>query len=421
MINQTTLQYALAHADDDVRQLALKGTREEGVDMTAALQQIQGRRKARTKLPSWAGRDDILYPTHLSMEQCSSEATARYKAAIAASLTSRTDVDTVLADITGGFGVDFAFMAPHFRRAVYVERSEELAALVRENCRVLGINADVRCGDGVDFIHRLATGHDDDFLRQKSPGGVTLLYADPARRDSKGGRTYGIGDCTPDVLPLLGEMLAKSRYVMLKLSPMLDWRKAVADAGAQHVEQVHIVSVGGECKELLLLLSKAGTDTPQLICSCDGSIFTCRLDEALASSAALRQTAAPAAGMFLYEPDAALMKAGVFDLIAHRYAVRPLAHNSHLFLSHKQVDDFPGRAFVVTAVSSMSKQSLQKDVLPLQQANITVRNFHLTAAQLRAKLKLRDGGPHYLFGSTLSDARPVIIVCRKSPPLFTLT
>ena len=264
-MNEATRQFALAHADDDVRQLALKGCKDADVDLTAALQQISGRQAARRKLPSWAAIDDIRYPVHLSMEQCSSEETALYKKRIVASLAPLAPLVPLapsppsrkLVDLTGGFGVDFAFLCQDFDEGVYVERQAELCAIAHHNFKVLGLaHALVVNAEAETFLHRMEEH-------------VSLVFIDPARRDTRGARTYGITDCTPDVLPLMDELLQKADYVLLKLSPMLDWRKAVSDVGAEHVVQVHIVAMGGECKELLLLLSAKGCPQPLLVCTND--------------------------------------------------------------------------------------------------------------------------------------------------------
>ena len=396
-MNEATKQFALAHADDDVRQLALKGCRDAEVDMTVALQQINGRQAARSKIPSWAVLDDIHYPVPLSMEQCSSEATARYKALLVAT-SSPTGTYRKLVDLTGGFGVDFAFMAENFDESVYVERDETLCAIVYHNLQVISPAKSLTCSvvnaEAEEFIHRMEEH-------------VALIFIDPARRDNRGARTYSISDCTPDVLPLIEELLAKADHVLLKLSPMLDWRKAVDDVGKEYVEQVHIVAVGGECKELLLLLSAKGSLQPQIICSNDGQQETFRLF-------GNTETAEPQPPQnYLFEPHAALMKGGFFGELAQRYGVAPLAPNSHLFTAPEMIEGFPGRAFRITAMSTMNKQELKEKVLPLKQANISVRNFPMSAIALRKKLKIKDGGDHYIFATTLADNSHVLLLCNR--------
>lgn len=428
-MNERTKQFVLAHADNDVRQLALKGCRDTEVDFPVALQQISGRQAARGKIPSWAAIDDIRYPIHLSMEQCSSEATARYKARLVELMSPMGPMRPIgpnspyrkLVDLTGGFGVDFAFLCRLFDEGVYVERDEALCAIAHQNFHVLS--------DEVEPFHFFVVNAEAEEFLHRMEEHVTLIFVDPARRDKHGARTYSLSDCTPDVLPLMDELLRKSDYVLLKLSPMLDWRKAMADVGSEHVEQVHIVAVDGECKELLLLLSAEGSQQPLLVCSNDDQQETFALKAGKAPDSASKtnltgktsltsetnttSTTWGNAPFFLYEPNAALMKGGFFEELAQRYAVRPLAPNSHFFTSDKLVDNFPGRIFRVTAMSTMNKQELKEKVLPLQQANISVRNFPMSVDALRKKLKLSEGGSNYLFATTLADGRHVILICQK--------
>ena len=397
-MNDATLQYANQHADDDVRQLALRGCKDKNVDMVLALQQIRGRQSARRKLPSWAAIDWLLYPPQLNMEQCSSEATARYKAMLCQRLLAEAALPCpTLTDLTGGFGVDIAFMSAHFHQATYVERNTALAATAAHNLRLLGSNTSCVCADA------------EQFLAAMQP--CTMIYADPARRDNSGARTYAIGDCVPDVLTLSQQLLTKGRYVLLKLSPMLDWRKAVADLGEQHVSEVHIVAVDGECKELLLLLTNQDCGQLRLCCANNDSCHWLTASDL--SLPAAPPAAHITAGDCLYVPDATMMKAGCFTWIATRFGVAPMAHDSHLFVASQPVASFPGRAFTVTAVTTLNKRELRHTLAGLTRANIAVRNFPLSADQLRQRLRVADGGPDYLFGTTTADGRHVVIVCHR--------
>ena len=383
-VNQSTLDYIRQHADEDVRQLALRGHKCLDVDLQYALEQIAGRQKARTKLPSWAAIDGIVYPPHLSMEQCSSEATARYKASIAGK-------GALFVDLTAGFGVDMALISQGFQKAVHVERQPQLCAISSENLRLLGLNhIEVVCGDGVAYLHTMR--HAD------------LLFIDPARRDVHGGRTYDISDCTPNVLEILDEMLEKADRVMIKLSPMLDWRKAVADLGK--VNEVHIISVDNECKELLLILSK--TKKPlRVFCVNNDECF--EVIEGISS----QPRPLPQDMRYLYEPNASVMKAGCFDLIEQRFGVVQLERNSHLFVSDKEILGFPGRQFLIEKRTSMNKRELKATLADVDQANITVRNFPMSVAELRKRLKLKEGGDVYIFATTISDEGHQLLVCRK--------
>ena len=383
-VNQSTLDYIRQHADEDVRQLALRGHKCPDVDLQYALEQIAGRQKARTKLPSWAAIDGIVYPPHLSMEQCSSEVTARYKASIAGK-------GALFVDLTAGFGVDMAFISQGFQKPVHVEQQPQLCAISSENFRLLGLNhIEVVCGDGVAYLHTMR--HAD------------LLFIDPARRDVHGGRTYDISDCTPNVLEILDEMLEKADRVMIKLSPMLDWRKAVADLGK--VNEVHIISVDNECKELLLILSK--TKKPlRVFCVNNDECF--EVVEGISS----QPRPLPQDMRYLYEPNASVMKAGCFALIEQRFGVVQLERNSHLFVSDKEILGFPGRQFLIEKRTSMNKRELKATLADVDQANITVRNFPMSVAELRKRLKLKEGGDVYIFATTISDEGHQLLVCRK--------
>ena len=391
-MNQATIDFIREHAEADVRQLALQGTKNPEVDLTFALEQIAGRQKAKTKLPSWAAVDGIVYPPHLSMEQCSSEQTARYKALIAGK-------GALIVDLTAGFGVDMAFMSQGFQKAIYVERQAPLCAISSENFKLLGLNhIEVVCADGVEYLHQI--DHAD------------LIYLDPARRDNHGARTYGIADCTPNILELRDELLKKADRVMLKLSPMLDWRKAVEDLG--HVNEVHIVSVDNECKELLVILSKEEKPL-KLFCVNNDQVFEGDQGDWLneRSIAEIRVPVPMSSQAYLFEPNASIMKAGCFTLLEQRFNVSQLDKNSHLFVSDKDCSDFPGRRFTIEKTTSMNKRELKAALAGIDRANITVRNFPLSVAELRKRLKLKDGGDLYLFATTIAGRQHQLFLCRK--------
>ena len=386
MIDQATLDFIQQHRTDDVRRLALQGAKYPEVDMHDALEQIAGWQKARTKIPSWAACEGLVYPPHLSMEQCSSEATAIYKARIAGK-------GRLFVDLTAGFGVDAAFIARGFQQAVTIEQQANLCAVTAENYKRLGLNhVEVRCGNGADYLHTME--HAD------------LIFIDPARRDEHGGRTYGIADCTPNILGLREELLHKADRVMVKLSPMLDWRKAVEDL--KTVSEVHIVSVDNECKELLLVMTET-TKPLQVFCINDDQEFVFSPDLTQSPS----QLPMPSSFHFLYVPNASIMKAGCFGELAIRFQMAPLDKNSHLFISDREVPDFPGRCFVVDKMTSMNKRELKEALTGIRQANIAVRNFPLSVVELRKRLKLQDGGDIYIFATTVADKGHQLLICHK--------
>ena len=393
-------EFIREHRHDDVRQLALQAARYPDIDMQQALQQIAGWQTARTKLPEWAATDGIIYPPRLSMEQCSSEATAKYKAKVLDPSPS-----TVI-DLTGGFGVDFSYMARGFQKAVYVERQPHLCEAARHNFQLLGLeNTEVVCGDGVEYLKNLPSPF--------HPPSPLTIYLDPARRDENGKKTYAISDCTPDVVALKDLLLEKAGRVMIKLSPMLDWHKAVDDLG--EVVEVHIVSVDNECKELLLVLAKNPAAPLRVVCANIRHDTETELFEFFPSNDNLSIPLFPALRErdFLYEPNASIMKAGCFAEVAHRFGVQPTGSNSHLFLSPQFIPDFPGRKFQIEKVTSMNKKELKHVIGGLTKANITVRNFPLSVAELRKRLKLADGGDTYIFATTLGEKDHVLLITKQ--------
>ena len=397
MKNEATIGFVQEHREEDVRKLALQARRDSDVDLPWALDQIQGWQTARRKLPSWAAIDGIVYPPHLSMEQCSSQQTALYKCSIMDRLPEGSHEK--LVDLTGGFGVDFAFMALRAQRAVYVERQEHLCETARHNFGLLELShATVIHADAEDALQDLDT----------KPAS-TLLYLDPARRDSNSARTYAITDCTPNVLELKNQLLKTADHILIKLSPMLDWHKAVCDLG-EHVAEVHIVSVANECKELLMLLSADQRGEPVIHCVNDGQalIYSPGEDNLPAAIADGKNAA------YLYEPNASVMKAGCYGVLTQRFPVRALATDSHLFVSDDLIEDFPGRRFAITTITSMNKKELGRALKGISQANVAVRNFPMSAVDLRRRLGLKDGGECYVFGTTDASGRRLLFLCEKA-------
>lgn len=398
----TTAEFIREYRERDIRQLALQANRFPDVDMPYALDQIQGWQIARRKLPKWAACDGVIFPPHLSMEQCSSEPTAQYKLNLAMEWAERVGHASRMTDLTGGFGVDFSFTSCAFAAATYVERNEQLCHIVEHNLPLLGLdNATVVCADAVEYLSTVEP--------------QTMLFLDPARRDEHGAKTVMLADCTPDVVQLLPKLFEKSRFTMLKLSPMLDWHKAVDDLQGT-VREVHIVSVGGECKELLLVLSTVVESELKVYCAdlstaSDTSslfVYTPGSSAPVVNSKLKTQNS-----KFVHEPNASIMKAGCFDELALAYGVSPVSRNSHLFLSDEPVEDFPGRSFVVECVTTMNKGELRKALVGIEKANIATRNFPLTVAELRKRLKIKDGGDVYIFATTTAEGEHLLLISRK--------
>ena len=506
IMNQATQDFIRQHQDEDVRQLAFLGSKYPEVNMPFALDQIRGRKMAHVKLPRWASIEGIIYPPHISMEQCSSEQTALYKAELAARLlglsvsssenekecekasnshfskicefASEGAVDSEFAknedtckkqqiltecdkyvnksegepneedfseeiefvDLTGGFGVDFSYIASRLGvKSMYVERQAHLCEAAKENFGRLGLkNAIVKNGDGIEVLHSFALKKDDAASESlgiteeqsrsllKTSLGLKLIFIDPARRDDAGNKVVSLKDCTPDVTLLQEEMLSKADYVIIKLSPMLDWHRAISELS--HVREVHIISVNNECKELLLVLSARNMGEMEassadgevkhagnlrIYCVNDAQSFVC--DELDMESSSVR-IAPPVLEemLYLYEPNASLMKAGCFSVLSERYGARMLSKNSHLFVSMEPIEDFPGRSFRIIAISSFNKKELKRYLSGIAKANIATRNFPLSVAELRKRLKLKDGGETYIFATTLSNESHVLVITEKA-------
>ena len=401
--NEATRLFISQHANDNIRTLALAAHGKPDIDLPFALDQIAGRQSARKKLPSWHAIEGIIFPPHLSMEQCSSEATALYKQSLLERLVCQDGGISSFADLTGGFGVDFSFLASRFGKAIYVERQQRLCDIATHNFKLLGLTqAEVVCDEAESWLKTIPR--------------VDLIYLDPARRDAHGARTFAIADCTPNVVTLKSLLLEKAGKVMIKLSPMLDWRKAVSDLGEENVSEVHAVSVNNECKELLLVMTPEKAEAIEIVCvdirSNDGEVK--EVKEVKDNTESRRNIFDYSVFSTLYEPNASLMKIGCFDMIAERFGVCQVSANSHLFVSDHEVKDFPGRSFHILGITTMNKHEMKDALADIKSANITVRNFPLTTAELRKKLKLKDGGDVYIFATTFEDNQHRLIICKKA-------
>ena len=346
------------------------------------------------------------------MEQCSSEQTALYKANLLEELSGShaPSSSTRFVDLTGGFGVDFSFIARNFTHVTYVEQQEQLCKVAQHNFKVLGLSH-------VEVVNTDST----EYLHQMQP--VNVIFLDPARRNEQGGKTVLIEDCSPDVLTLEKELLEKADTIVLKLSPMLDWHRAVNELNVigNVVREVHILSVRNECKELLIVLQKeepqsdttmASIPKLRIVCMNDGEVVSYYEEDTAGILPSILSTA-PTAGQYLYEPNASLMKAGCFALISRRYEVSALSANSHLFVSNSLIEHFPGRSFRLVAVSSFNKKELRRTLSAIKKANLAVRNFPMSVADLRKKLKIKEGGTDYLFATTDANNNHLLLLCAK--------
>ena len=396
MLNNPTQQFIREHRTDDVRKLAL-ASHPKDVNIQYALTQISGWQAAREKLPLWADTDGIIYPRHLSLEQCTSQYIAQYKASVVEKLIGK---DFKMADLTGGFGVDCYFISRSASSTCYNEMSDELCDIALNNYKVLQ-----RSDIAVTY------GSAEDFIAHQEEDSLDLIYLDPARRGNAGQKLISISDCQPDAVALHHDLLRVSRYIMLKLSPMLDISRAITEL--RHVSCVMVIGLEGECKEITLLIQRDFDGEPTIEAvdiNADGTPGMTVSSAKSAENTLPLPIAAPEQlqpGTFISEPSAPYMKSALFHTIAAQTGTSLLHSDTHLYWSKTQPECFPGRIFRLEGIIPFDKRSLSS--LIKTQANLSVRNFPGTAPQLKKSLKLKDGGPRYLIASTLADDKHVLL------------
>ena len=389
-MDNITKQFIREHLNDDVPTLALKKA-PVGTDFSLALRQIEARQLLQKKVPEWSQNEDLLFSPRLSIEQCSSEVTARYKAAL---------IDgSAFADLTGGLGIDTYYInqAHNFSQAHYVEPQAALCDLARHNFATL--KADIKVWNETA----------DAFLNH-CPA-LDGLYLDPSRRDVHGHKTVSIADCTPNVVAMQDTLLQTASQVMVKLSPMLDISRALDEL--HHVKAVHVVAVNNECKELVFIIERGFSGHPTVHCA---NLLTAQPTLSFTfdqeHNSPLRLAEVPM--RYLYEPNAALMKAGGYKWVAAHYGLLKLHRNSHLYTSDTLLPDFAGRVFEVEDWAVFNHKVKNVLLADVSRANVAVRNFPLSVEELRKTLKINDGGEYYLFATTLRDERKILIKTKKS-------
>ena len=448
-------EFVRKHLNDDVNKLALSKFPEE-IDKQFVIRQIQARQVLSKKLPSWAENDELIFPKKLSLEQCSSELTAKYKALllstnphespqkisadscilvdekvstnqhkstrmISADSCELVDEKTILVDLTGGMGVDTSFLSDNFDKTYYVEMQEELCDIARHNFKILNKNIEVVNDNAEHFL----TTCDE----------VDCIYLDPARRDEYGRKMVSLHDCSPDVAELQDVLFEKAKAVMVKLSPMLDID--IVKKELKNIKEIHIVAVRNECKEILVILGQQTLPIAhgsQLIATDLRENWNFSFTEDEEQNA--EWTLADKVGRYLYEPGAAFMKAGCFKLLSQKYNLDKLHRNSHLYTSDVLVPDFPGRIFEVINVVPFDKKAKKEITSRCQQttdngqqtleessklkaqssrlkASVATRNFPLSADELKKNLGLQDGSEFYIFGTTMKGEKKVVVLAKK--------
>ena len=401
-MNTATLDFIESHLKDDVRQLALQKFSDD-VDKMLVLNQIEARQLLSKKVPSWASNPDLLFPKHLSIEQCSSELTAKYKASII------SGGDTFV-DLTGGLGIDSCFLSEKFKTAYYVENQKELCNLAEHNFDVLGRKIMVVNSDAESFLSK---NHSFD-----------LVFIDPARRDIYNRKMVSLHDCSPDVVKIVETFPETSPHkpsFLIKASPMLDISLITNEL--QNISEIHIVSVKNECKEILIKIEPEFEEEIKYFCvnlqnstvistaaKRSGEI-SFEFSETSESSAI--SSFAPTIKRYLYEPNASLMKSSAFKLISQRFGIEKLHVNSHLYTSDNLISDFPGRIFEVIGFAPFNKKIKKELLNDITEASVATRNFPLSANDLRKTLNLKESDETFVFGTTLVGEKKVVILCKK--------
>ncbi len=402
-MNTATRDFIESHLNDDVRQLALQKFPDD-VDKMLVLNQIEARQLLSKKVPSWASNPDLLFPKHLSIEQCSSELTAKYKASI-------IEGGDIFVDLTGGLGIDSYFLSEQFKTSYCVENQKELCDLAEHNFTVLGRKITIVNSDAETFINAESLNEKcRDTIHRVSPD---LIFIDPARRDVYNRKMVSLHDCSPDVVDLVEMRHGTSQHnatVMIKLSPMLDISVIINEL--PNIAEIHIVAVKNECKEILVLLRPDYNGEIMIHCV-DLSPVGKRHAFSLRDEQSAIPTFAATIRKYLYEPNASIMKSGAFKLISQRFGIDKLHVNSHLYTSDNLISDFPGRVFEVVGFAPFNKKVKKELLNDITEASVAVRNFPLSANELRKALNLKESDRNFVFGTTMMGEKKVVILCKK--------
>ena len=432
-MNPATRDFIEKHLKDDVRQLALQKFPDD-VDKMLVLNQIEARQLLSKKVPSWASNPDLLFPKHISIEQCSSELTAKYKASI-------IEGGDTFVDLTGGLGIDSYFLSEKFKTSYYIENQKELCDLAEHNFEVLGRKITVVNSDAETFLNDcncgktcLATTGCDD-LTSRRDNACIVLYIDPARRDIYNRKMVSLHDCSPDVIELQHRICSSTgvetdanpsqkpvQQFLIKASPMLDISLITNEL--QNISEIHIVSVKNECKEILIKIEPGFEGEIKYFCVNFQSGSTVISTEAKrsgeisfefseSSENSAVSTFATTIKHYLYEPNASLMKSGAFKLISQRFGIEKLHVNSHLYTSDNLVSDFLGRIFEVVGFAPFNKKIKKELLNDITDASVAVRNFPLSANDLRKSLNLKESDKNFVFGTTLIGEKKVVILAKK--------
>ncbi|MEN8187421.1 MAG: class I SAM-dependent methyltransferase [Bacteroidota bacterium] len=386
ILNNDIQEFINQHLNEEPAKLILKGSSFQGVSTIEIVEQIISKKKCKTKLPTWFNTEKIYYPNKLNIEQTSSEITAKYKANL---LTGGT-----IIDLTGGFGVDCFAFSEKFKEVTHCEINTELSKIAEHNYKLLGVqNINTIAQNGYEYLRKNKKKYD-------------WVYADPSRRSDIKGKVFLLEDCLPDIPSNLDFIFEYTDNILLKLSPVLDITSAINEL--EFVKEIHVIAVNNEVKELLLILEKGYHNNINIsaldIKNSNQMIFTSEFPDTLNVTYSEPKS-------YLYEPNAAILKAGLFNEVSHQLKLDKLHFNSHLYTSEDLLE-FPGRKFKIIHNIPYNIKMIKK-LIPSKKTNITTRNFPETVSQIRKRTKLKEGGNIYSFFTTDINNKHIVLICEK--------
>ncbi|MBP1646216.1 MAG: SAM-dependent methyltransferase [Bacteroidetes bacterium] len=386
-------EFILNNLNSDTNKLLLQSN-EEDIDVKFCVKQIIGYNKAKEKFPSLLEKNNLLFPPKINLEQTSSEQTAKYKASL-------FPKESTLRDLTSGFGIDVIFFAKELKKVYYHEINYELACVAEENFKVLEL-------DNI-IVNKGNSANDIDSLEE-----TDIIYLDPSRRDENNNKVFLLKDCQPDIIEILPFLFDKAKTICIKLSPMLDIKLAIKEIN--YIKEIHVISVKNECKELLLVLEKVYEKEIKYTCidfDTNGKInkFSFTTEKSITRLADQKELRM---GAYIYEPNTSILKAGGFHSLCERFEVKKIASHSHLYISEKEIEDFPGRKFIIKTILPYNNKILKTLSTRYPKANITIRNFPQTVSEIRKKTNVKEGGETYLLFTTNKENEKIIISCEKS-------
>lgn len=391
-LNQIEKEFINQNIESDTNKLLFQPIKED-IDIKFCVQQIEGIKKAKEKFPSLLENNDLLFPPKINIEQTSSEQTAKYKASL-------FPKESTLRDLTSGFGIDVIFFAKEIKKVYYHEINYELACIAEKNFKDLDLeNIIVNKGNSANDIDSLEP--------------TDIIYLDPSRRDENKNKVFLIKDCQPDIIEILPFLFDKAKTICLKLSPMLDIKLTIKEI--KNIKEIHIISVKNDCKELFLVLEEYYDKEIEYNCvdfDSNGKMnkFTFTPNK---SNTSLAEKDLQRSGVYLYEPNTSILKSGGFHALCERFEVNKLAPHSHLYLSEKEIEDFPGRKFKIKTILQYNNKIIKTLSTRYPKANITIRNFPQTVSEIRKRINVKEGGDEYLFFTTNKENEKIIISCEK--------